>query len=143
MKTQIDTAELGAEPARYERDAIDVMLDVGSTSDWITPTYGAVRDLLVDGKTFTVDSDTWHGMQPLLAKHDISPWAVSMCYQNGDYWYVFSVDADDAPAVERFTGYRRTGGRGKAIVMLLVLAAVLGGGFLLAAALAAAVGGGL
>jgi len=126
-----------------DRNLAETLLDAGSSFDWITPTYGAVRDLLVDGKTFTVDADTWHGMQPLLAAQGIEPWAVSMYYQNGAYWYVFSVHADDAPAVERFTGYRRTGGRGKAIFMLLVLAAVLGGGFLLAAALAAAVGGAL
>jgi hypothetical protein len=98
-----------------DRDFVDQFIDAGSSFDWITPTYGAVRDLLVDGKTFTVDAGTWHGMQPLLAKQGIEPWAVSIYYQNGAYWYVFSVDAAAAPAVERFTGYRRTGGRGKAM----------------------------
>lgn len=128
------------------RNATQKALDAGSSFDWITPTYEAVRTLIKGGRSFTMRSEDWLPLKPTLKHQRIPYWGEAIHWHKGQYWYTFSVNKKHAPAVERLTGYRSTGGRGKAIFMLLVLAAVLGGGFLLAAALGAlwaAVKGGL
>lgn len=140
MRTHNWTADLGAEPARYERDAIDVMLDAGSAFDWITPTAEAVRNLVEDGASFCLRTADWHDLKWELQRRRISWWGEALHWQDDAYWTTFSVHTDDAATVRNLTGYRPTGGRLKAFFIVAVLAILAGTVTLLAIALT---GGGL
>lgn len=121
------------------RNGVERILDAGSGFDWITPTYEAVRNLLSDGRSFTTRSDDWLRLKPTLKRRRIPYWGEAIHWHNGAHWYTFSVHAKHAHVISKMTGYRPTGGRGKAVVMMLVVALFI----LIGVALAAAVGGGL
>ena len=123
----------------YERNTIDVLLDAGSSADWITPVWEALRNVAQDGRSYCVPSETWHAIQEDLAAAGVACWGVSLHWLDGAYWFTFSVQAGHAETVDAMIGGKPTGGRGKAIFMLLVALVILAG----AMALVAAVGGAL
>ena len=123
----------------YERNTIETLLDAGSSADWITPTYEAIRNIAQDGRSFCLAADDWHALQDRLTALDIPVWGVAMHWVNGGYWFTFSVPAEHAETVTALTDYKPNGGRGKAWLMLLVVVGVVAG----AMSLVAIVGGAL
>ena len=123
----------------YERNTIETLLDAGSSADWITPTWEAIRNVAQDGRSFCLHADDWHAIQDRLTALDIPVWGVAMHWLEGAYWFTFSVAAENAETVTALTDYKPNGGRGKAIVMLLVVVGFMAG----AMALVAIVGGAL
>ena len=121
------------------RSTVSVLLDAGSSADWITPTWEAIRTVAQDGRSFCLHADDWHAIQDRLTALDIPVWGVAMHWIEGDYWFTFSVNADHAETVTALTDYKPTGGRGKAIFMLIVVVGFMAG----AVALVALVGGAL
>lgn len=121
----------------YERNTIEALLDAGSSADWITPVWEALRTVAQDGRSYCVPSETWHAIQEDLAAAGVACWGVSMHWLDGAYWFTFSVQAGHAPTVDAMIGGKPTGGRGKAIFMLVVALVIMAG----AMALVAIVGG--
>ena len=133
-------------PSQYQnnepntsRSFTEQALDAGSSFDWITPTYEAIRNIAQDGRSFCLAADDWHAIQDRLTALDIPVWGVAMHWLDGDYWFTFSVPAENAETVTALTDYKPNGGRGKAIFMLLVVLGFMAG----AVAMVAMVGGAL
>lgn len=124
----------------YERNTIEALLDAGSSADWITPVWEALRNVAQDGRSYCVPSETWHAIQEDLAAAGVACWGVSLHWIDGAYWFTFSVQAGHAPTVDAMIGGQPTGGRGKAIFMLVVALAILAAAMAL---VAAALGGAL
>ena len=122
----------------YERTFYEKALDAGSSGDWITPVWEALRNVAQDGRSYCVPSETWHAIQEDLAAAGVACWGVSLHWLDGAYWFTFSVQAGHAETVDAMIGGKPTGGRGKAIFMLLVALVILAGAMAL---VAAAVGG--
>jgi hypothetical protein len=112
-----------------ERTLIDRVLDAGAATDWITPTYEALRNLMQNGKSFTVTQEEWELLQPLLEQRRISHWGVAIHGTDewGQYVFTFSVRAEDAETIDRLLGVRPGGGRFKALLMLAFVLLVLFG----------------
>ena len=130
--TSIDFDEID-----YQRDFTERFLDAGSSFDWMTPTYEAVRNIAQDGRSFFVHSGDWQPLKRELKRNKIAYWGEALHYMHGAYWYTFSVHADNADTVTELAGYAPTGGKGKAWLMVAVLIAMIG----IVLALVAAVGG--
>ena len=123
----------------YERNTVEMLLDAGSSVDWVTPVYEAIRNVAQDGRSYCIPSDTWHAMQDNLAAAGVNCWGVTLHWLNGAYWMTFSVQAEHAPLVDRLIDGKPNGGRGKAIFLLIVLLGFLA----VTLALVAVVGGAL
>lgn len=122
-----------------DRSFIEQALDTGASFDWITPTYEAIRNIAQDGRSFCLNRDAWYAIQDNLTALRIPVWGVAMHWLDGDYWFTFSVAAENAETVTALTDYKPNGGRGKAIFMLLVVLGFMAG----AVAMVAMVGGAL
>jgi len=108
---------------------MDRVLDAGAAADWISPTYEALRNLMQNGRSFTVTEEEWGLLQPMLQQHRISHWGVAMHWTEewGQYVFTFSVRAEDAEKIDRLLGVRPGGGRLKALLMLAFVLLVLFG----------------
>lgn len=108
---------------------MDRVLDAGAATDWITPTYEALRNLMQNGKSFTVTQEEWDVLRPILEQYRISHWGVAMHWAEawGQYVFTFSVRAEDAETIDRLLGVRPGGGRLKAFLMLAFVLLVLFG----------------
>ena len=122
-----------------DRSFIEQALDTGASFDWITPTYEAIRNIAQDGRSFCLNRDAWYAIQDNLTALRIPVWGVAMHWIEGDYWFTFSVPADEAATVTALAGAKPNGGKGKAWLMLAVTVVIL----LAAIALVAVVGGAL
>ncbi len=105
-----------------ERSAFRMLLDGAASTDVVTPTYSAMRNLSENGKSFTVTSGEWAEIQPSLEACGMPYWGVA-CYWV-EAWeqhaVVFNVGAADAEEVERVFLVRPSGGRIKALLILFV-----------------------
>ena len=111
----------------YERNLGERLLDAGSSFDWITPVYEAMRNVAQDGRSYLIPSATWQAIQQPLADAGVECWGVNLHWFDGAYWMTFSVQAEHAPLVDKLIDGKPTGGRGKAIFMLLVALVILAG----------------
>lgn len=111
----------------YERNIGEKVLDAGSSFDWITPVYEAIRNVAQDGRSYCIPSEQWNAIQDTLADRGVNCWGVTLHWLDGSYWMTFSVQAEHAPLVDQLIGGKPDGGRGKAIVMLIVVLGFLAG----------------
>lgn len=127
-----------------ERTLIDRVLDAGAATNWITPTYEALRNLMQNGKSFTVTQEEWDLLQPMLQQYRIPHWGVAMHWAEawGQYVFTFSVRAKDAETIDRLLGVRPGGGRVKALLMLAFVLLVLFGTAAMVAVVATVAEGG-
>jgi len=114
-----------------DRGLVDKFVDAGATADWITPTAEALRNVVTDGACFTVLSTDWYDLKWELQRRRIPFWGEAIHWIDGEYWATFSVQSENAALVRDLSGYRSSGGRGRALFMLLVLAGLLAGAVLL------------
>lgn len=121
-----------------ERSAFQIMLDNAASTDVVTPTYSALRNLAQNGKSFTVTSAAWAEIQPALDACGMSYWGVSCYWVDawGQHAIVFNVGAEDAEEVERVFLVTPSGGRIKALLILFVgVLLLLGFGFVVSVVL--------
>ena len=104
-----------------KRSTTDRILDAGASFDWITPAYEALRNITVNGKNFTMREDDWRALKPKLKKKRIKFWGEALHWRNGAHWITFSVRSKQAGIVTALSGYRPTGGRGRAWLMIAIL----------------------
>ena len=118
------------------------MLDAGSSADWITPTYEAVRNLTGNGRSFCIHSDDWQPIKAELKAMGIPMWGEALHWVDDAHWITVSVSAKHSEIVTELSGYTPNGGRGKALAILLVFVfGVIFCGFV-ASLMAAALGAG-
>ncbi len=105
-----------------ERSTFRMLLDGAASIDAVTPAYSAMRNLVEDGKSFTVTSAEWAEIQPSLDACGMRYWGVSVYWVEawGERAVVFNVRADHAEEVERVFLIRPSGGRIKALLILAV-----------------------
>lgn len=123
--------------SRHDKNAVDTILDIGATADWIGPLWGAARNATTDGTELTIHSDYMTWAQMTLKNAGIQSWGWSILSAQ-DNLTAFSVHRDDVPRVNEVLGMdyvvRNRWHSGCTLgLMLLTMAIIFGivGGFVL------------